>query len=107
CDGWRRKSRSISPSPSDDRGHGRDCNRSPTHSPSPQERSSIGPQADDRHSSARYGSKTRSLSLPRTKSPNAVLQRPQERSPDTTSSSPPGQKALVSYGDASPDTGSS
>ncbi|GAB4841652.1 hypothetical protein Ancab_022366 [Ancistrocladus abbreviatus] len=111
----RSKSRSLSRSPRDNRGRSRDYNRSPVHSPSPRGRrpamserlrSRLGARADDQHPPARYRSKTRSRSLSHPNSGDAAPPKPGERSPDTTSSSPTGQRGLVSYGDASPDTGS-
>lgn len=116
-----RRSRSLSRSPSDNRGTGRNRGRSPARSPSPRDRrpamserlrSRLGPRADDRRSPPRARSRSRSKgrSISRSSSPDAdALRRQTKRvssSPRSTSSSPVGQKGLVAYGDASPDGGS-
>ncbi|KAA8543298.1 hypothetical protein F0562_021207 [Nyssa sinensis] len=83
----RSRSRSISRSPDVNRGHNKDRSRSPIHSPSPIDRrppmserlrSRLGPRADDHRPASRGRSR---------------------------SSSPAGQRGLVSYGDVSPDSG--
>uniref|UniRef100_A0A5B6ZYP0 peptidylprolyl isomerase n=1 Tax=Davidia involucrata TaxID=16924 RepID=A0A5B6ZYP0_DAVIN len=116
----RSRSRSISPSPGVYRGHDRDRSRSPIHSPSPIDRrppmserlrSRLGPQADDHHPANRgsSSSSSRSRGYSHSRSPDAAPRKHSDKvGPDSPSrsrsSSPVGQRGLVSYGDVSPDT---
>ncbi|KAK7818155.1 peptidyl-prolyl cis-trans isomerase cyp63 [Quercus suber] len=121
----RSRSRSISRSPGGYRGHNRDCSRSqsPTRSPSPIDtrppiserlKSRLGPRIDDQQSPARGRLRSRSMShgSSQSRSPDASPQKRRDRkisaSPGrsrSSSSSPSGQRGLVSYGEASPDSG--
>ncbi|XP_021635364.1 peptidyl-prolyl cis-trans isomerase CYP63 isoform X2 [Hevea brasiliensis] len=119
----RSRSRSISRSPGSYRGHYKDQSRSqsPIRSPSPRDKrpaismglkSRLGARIDDQHSldkgilRSRSSSRSRSRGFSPSRSPNAVP--PKHRSKPASrsrSSSPSGQRGLVSYGDLSPDSG--
>ncbi|KAM4087452.1 hypothetical protein ACJW30_10G178500 [Castanea mollissima] len=121
----RSRSRSISRSPGGYRGRNRDRSQSqsPTRSPSPIDtrppiserlKSRLGPRIDDQQSPARgrLRSRSRSHGSSESRSPDASPQKRRDRkisaSPGrsrSSSSSPSGQRGLVSYGDASPDSG--
>lgn len=117
----RSRSRSISRSPDNYRGRDRNRSRSPIRSPSPIDRrpamsdrlkSRLGNRVADRQISEkrrRPRSRSRSRSSSRSKSSDAAPPKRRDKvahaSPSRSrSSSPSGQKGLVSYGDASPDT---
>lgn len=119
----RSRSRSISGSPVRGRFRERDRSRSPRRSPSPEDRlplisdrlkSRLGPRSDEGlrdRGRSRSRSKSRSKGSSHSRSPDATPPKrydkrtsvPRSRS---RSSSASGQKGLVSYGDASPDSGS-
>uniref|UniRef100_A0A5B6ZTE2 peptidylprolyl isomerase n=1 Tax=Davidia involucrata TaxID=16924 RepID=A0A5B6ZTE2_DAVIN len=119
----RNQSRRISRSPGIYRGGDRDRSRSrsPIRSPSPIDRrppmserlkSRLGPQADDHEpmKRGRSSSTSGSRGSSRSRSPDAAPQKHFDKvasaSPSRSrSSSPAGQRGLVSYGDLSPDTG--
>ncbi|CAK9179267.1 unnamed protein product [Ilex paraguariensis] len=117
----RSQSRSISRSPGAYRGRGRDRSRSPVRSSSPVDtrpvmsdklRSRLGPRGDDQPSPnrERLTSRSRSHGSSRSRSPNATpRKRPGKAaslsSSTSRSSSPDGQRGLVSYGDVSPENG--
>lgn len=116
----RSRSRSISRSPVRGRFRDRERSRSPRRSPSPEDRrppisdrlkARLGPRSDDRlPDRGRSNSNSRSNGSSRSRSPDAT---PPKRYDTRTSvscsrsrsSSPSGQKGLVSYGDGSPDSG--
>lgn len=123
----RSRSRSISRSPGGYRGRHRDRSQSqsPTRSPSPIDnrppiseklKSRLGPRIDDQRSPVRgrlrSRSRSRSHGSSQSRSPDASPPKRRDRktsaSPSrsrSSSSSPSGQRGLVSYGDASPDSG--
>lgn len=114
----RSRSRSISGSPGSYRGHYRDCSRSqsPIRSPSPRDKrppiseglkSRLGPRIDDRRSpnKGRLNARSRSPGSSLSGSPDAVPPKRREAASRSRSSSASGHQGLVSYGDASPDTG--
>ncbi|KAL9261709.1 Peptidyl-prolyl cis-trans isomerase CYP63-like protein [Drosera capensis] len=119
----RYRERSISRNPDANRRRRRNDSRSPNRSPSPHGRrpdvserlrNRLGPRTGDRRFPVRRRSLTRSPSLPRPRSPDAAPENNRGRtagsaspSKSNSSSSPPTKKGLVSYGDASPDEGSS
>ncbi|XP_010935780.1 peptidyl-prolyl cis-trans isomerase CYP63 isoform X2 [Elaeis guineensis] len=113
----RGRSRSTSPSPVGYRGHGRDRSRSPRRSLSPKFdrgptvsdrlRSRLGPQGN-RHPSDRGRSRSRNRDSLASRSPDAGPHANKDKGDmrsrsSSRSSSPAGNRGLVSYGDGSPD----
>ncbi|ESW34470.1 hypothetical protein PHAVU_001G155500 [Phaseolus vulgaris] len=114
-------SRSISRSPVRGRFRDRDRSRSPRRSLSPEDRrppisdrlkSRLGPRSDERLADRRGRSKSNSRSngSSRSRSPDATPPKRHDKRTSVSrsrsrSSSSSGQKGLVSYGDASPDSG--
>uniref|UniRef100_F6HBJ1 peptidylprolyl isomerase n=2 Tax=Vitis vinifera TaxID=29760 RepID=F6HBJ1_VITVI len=114
----RSRSRSASRSPGAYHGRNRVRSRSPMRSPSPTDnrppiserlRSRLGPQGDDQRPSdkGRFRSRSRSRGSSGSGSTEATPQKPCGKAASVSpsrsrSSSPDGQKGLVSYGDASP-----
>ncbi|CAL0310363.1 unnamed protein product [Lupinus luteus] len=116
----RSRSRSISRSPVRGRFRDRERSRSPKRSVSPEDRrppisdrlkSRLGPQSDRQSPVKRRSrSNSRSNGSPASRSPDATSRKRYEKRTSVSrsrsrSSSPSGQKGLVSYGDASPDSG--
>ncbi|KAE9621929.1 putative peptidylprolyl isomerase [Lupinus albus] len=116
----RSRSRSISRSPVRGRFRDRERSRSPQRSLSPEDRrppisdrlkSRLGPQSDRQSPDKRRSrSNSKSNGSPRSRSPDATLRKRYDKRTSISrsrsrSSSPSGQKGLVSYGDASPDSG--
>lgn len=114
----RSRSRSVSRSPRAYRGRNRVPSQSPMRDPSPSDnrpaiserlRSRLGPQGDDQRPSdkGKFRSRSRSRGSSESGSIDATQQKPLGKTSSVSprrsrSSSPAGQKGLVSYGDASP-----